>query len=70
MDSVLSVEDVAKMLSKSPSWVYLMVGNGQIPHFRLPGGHIRFRTQSLQDWIISREESLVGAINGEAVNAR
>ena len=69
MDRILSVEDVARILGKSPSWVYLTVGNGHLPHFRLPGGHIRFRAQSLEDWIIAREESLAAATGGEFVNA-
>ncbi|RPJ08566.1 MAG: DNA-binding protein [Deltaproteobacteria bacterium] len=46
----LTVEEVAKELNLSPSWVYRKVQAGIIPHVRI-GAVVRFVRQDVERWI-------------------
>jgi excisionase family DNA binding protein len=46
----LTVKEAAARLRMSPSWLYLQVETGQIPHIRF-GSSIRFVLGTLNNWI-------------------
>lgn len=46
----LTVEEVAKMMNVSRSWVYNKVKAGSIPHVRI-GSMIRFAESDIMGWI-------------------
>ena len=49
---LLTVEDVAKLLRKSPKAIYTMVERGQVPGvFRPTPRQLRFRRDELLHWI-------------------
>ena len=51
---LLEVEDVAEYLGMRTDWVYREVRAGRLPHIRL-GRAVRFRRESIEAWIESRE---------------
>ena len=51
LGGILNVSDVAQLFGCSPKTVRSWVKDGQIPHFRLPGGHLRFRRAQIEQWI-------------------
>ena len=48
---ILNVTEVARMFRCSTRTVRNWVKAGRIPHFRLPGGHIRFKREGLRKWM-------------------
>lgn len=52
--SLLKAADVADMLGMKKDWVYAEAREGRIPHVKL-GRYTRFRRESIEDWIRSRE---------------
>ena len=55
---LLEVEDVANILGMRTDWVYREVRAGRLPHIRL-GRAVRFRRESIEAWIQSREHGTV-----------
>lgn len=51
---LLEAEDVADYLGVRTDWVYREVRAGRLPHIRL-GRAVRFRRESIEAWIESRE---------------
>ena len=51
---LLEAEDVANILGMRTDWVYREVRAGRLPHIRL-GRAVRFRRESIEAWIQSRE---------------
>jgi excisionase family DNA binding protein len=54
---LLEAEDVANYLGVRTDWVYREVRAGRLPHIRL-GRAVRFRTESIEAWIDSRERGM------------
>ena len=48
--ALLTVEQVAEILSVPKSWVYRQADAGKFPHVRV-GRYIRFRPFEVQQWI-------------------
>lgn len=51
---LLTVAEVAKLLGVERKWVYEHARQGIIPHVKL-GRQIRFRPESIQEWLTSIE---------------
>lgn len=49
-DELLTAEEVAVLLRVTPAWVYPQTRSNRIPHLRL-GRYVRYRRQSLKDWM-------------------
>jgi excisionase family DNA binding protein len=56
---LLEVDDVADYLGVRTDWVYREVRAGRLPHIRL-GRAVRFRRESIEAWIDSRERGVPG----------
>jgi excisionase family DNA binding protein len=56
---LLEAEDVATYLGVRTDWVYREVRAGRLPHIRL-GRAVRFRRESIEAWIDSRERGMPG----------
>jgi excisionase family DNA binding protein len=56
---LLEAEDVANYLGVRTDWVYREVRAGRLPHIRL-GRAVRFRSDSIEAWIDSRERGVPG----------
>ena len=54
---LLEAEDVANYLGVRTDWVYREVRAGRLPHIRL-GRAVRFRSESIEAWIDSRERGV------------
>jgi excisionase family DNA binding protein len=54
LDRLLTSKEAADLLAVSQRWVEEHARLGTIPHIRL-GRFVRFRYQSLLDWIVSLE---------------
>lgn len=59
-DRLWTVNETAKFLHVSPSWVYRAVERGEIPSFKL-GGLVRFRPQTIREYAEALEASAAGA---------
>ena len=57
-DRLLSVEEVAKLLGKSKSWVYKRSLLNEISRHKI-GGHLRFRRSEIEAWIDVRAGKLL-----------
>ncbi len=57
--TILTIEEAAVLLKVSKWTVYRLVEHRQIPFIRLPSGTLRFKEESLEDWVA---EHLVEAI--------
>lgn len=51
IESLWTVKEVAAFLRLSPSWVYLQVEKGLIPHRRF-GASVRFDPQAVREWAL------------------
>ncbi len=49
-EALLTVQDLARYLQVSRSWIYAQVAAGAIPHIRLPCG-VRFRRSDIDSWL-------------------
>ena len=49
-DPLLKPEDVARLLSVRPSWVYDKVRSGELPCLHV-GRHIRFTRRLIEHWL-------------------
>ena len=58
MGKLLEAEDVAAMLGMSKDWIYAEARADRIPHVRL-GRYIRFRAETVEDWIRERERGKI-----------
>jgi excisionase family DNA binding protein len=56
--SLLTADDVAASLGVSRDWVYSEVRAARIPHIRL-GRHVRFRSESIDAWILESERGKI-----------
>jgi len=54
MEKLLTIDDLAKMLSVSKSTIYRWVHYGFVPHFKI-GGAVRFDEGAIQRWLRERE---------------
>jgi excisionase family DNA binding protein len=54
---LLEAEDVANYIGVRTDWVYREVRAGRLPHIRL-GRAVRFRRESIEAWIDSRERGV------------
>lgn len=52
---LVSVEEIAKILSVPPSWVYRMTAREEIPHIHV-GRYVRFYVHEVMEWIRSQSE--------------
>lgn len=52
---LLTARDVADRLAVSSETVLRWTRAGDMPAVRLPGGHIRFRSDELDAWLQSRQ---------------
>ncbi len=51
---LLTAEDVAGMIGMGVDWIYAQVRTDRIPHVRL-GRSVRFRAESIEQWICELE---------------
>jgi excisionase family DNA binding protein len=49
-DPLLKAEDIARLLSVRPSWVYDKVRSGELPCLHV-GRHIRFTRRLVEHWL-------------------
>jgi excisionase family DNA binding protein len=54
MDTVLTLEEVARFLKVHPSTVYRLLKKKQIPAFKM-GSDWRFNQESIEKWVNERE---------------
>lgn len=59
VDSLLTADDVAELLTLPRSWVYEQARKGLIPTVKL-GRYYRFRRAALEAWIAEREALATG----------
>lgn len=59
-DRLWTVNETAKFLHVSPSWVYRAVERAEIPAFKL-GGLVRFRPQTIREFAEALEARAAGA---------
>jgi excisionase family DNA binding protein len=57
MADYLTVDEVAALMGRSRRWVYLMAESGEIPAARLSAKTLRFRKESLDDWVRLKEQA-------------
>ena len=57
-DPLLTVEEVAKLLGKSTSWVYKQSMLKDIPRYKI-GGHLRFKKSEIEAWIDEKAGKLL-----------
>lgn len=55
-DSLLTAEELARVLQVTPAWVYAETRRHRIPHLRL-GRYVRYRRSALKDWMDEVERS-------------
>lgn len=55
-DSLLTAEEVARLLQVTPAWVYAETRRHRIPHLRL-GRYVRYRRSALEGWMDEVEQS-------------
>ena len=67
--SYLTVNDVARRLSVSPSKVYSLIAAGTLPAYRI-GSSIRIRPEELTDFIQSNRTGAVRTSPNEKANCR
>jgi excisionase family DNA binding protein len=58
MGELLEAAEVAAMLGMTKAWVYEQTRKDAIPYIRL-GRFVRFRRQSIEDWIRNRERGKI-----------
>ncbi len=54
MEKLLTIDELAKVLSVKKSTIYQWVHLGLIPHIKV-GRLLRFREEDIQKWLISRQ---------------
>lgn len=54
MERLLTVQDVAALLSVSRPTVYRYVAEQKLPNVRLSGGVLRFRECDIEHWVEGR----------------
>jgi excisionase family DNA binding protein len=54
--SLLTAEEVARLLQVTPAWVYAETRQNRIPHLRL-GRYVRYRRSALESWMDEVERS-------------
>ena len=54
MDKLLTIDELAEVLSVKKSTIYQWVHLGLIPHIKV-GRLLRFREEDIQKWLISRQ---------------
>jgi len=54
MDKLLTIDELAEVLTVKKSTIYQWVHLGLIPHIKV-GRLLRFKEESIQKWLISRE---------------
>jgi len=52
--NLLTVSDVAELLSVSESLIYRLASNGEIPSYRIGKGALRFRMEDIDAYLSSR----------------
>ena len=57
-DRLMTVEEVAKLLGKSTSWVYKRSMLQEIPRHKI-GGHLRFKRSEIEAWIDAKAGTLL-----------
>jgi len=60
MSDLLTVDDLAGMLSIGRDWIYAEVRAGRIPHVRL-GRYVRFRRDAIEEWLLTAERGRIAA---------
>lgn len=61
MERLLTVRDVAALLSVSRPTIYRYVNEHELPHVRLSGGVLRFREREVEFWVDEHVVSVAGA---------
>ncbi len=56
INKLLTVEDVAAMISCGPSTIYEWAKSGRIPSLKL-NGLVRFVPEEVQEWILNKRQS-------------
>lgn len=54
---LLAVDDVAVLLGVPRTFVYALARRGDLPTVRVGGRYVRFRAQSIQEWIAGQEST-------------
>lgn len=54
-ETLLTVQEVAKILRVRPRWVYEASARGDLPSFKV-GGYVRFRREDIKQWIADRQK--------------
>jgi len=54
MEKLLTIDELAKVLSVKKSTIYQWVHLGLIPHIKV-GRLLRFKEENIQKWLISRQ---------------
>lgn len=54
MEKLLTIDELAEVLSAKKSTIYQWVHQGLIPYIKV-GRLLRFREEDIQKWLISRE---------------
>jgi len=54
MEKLLTIDELAKVLSVKKSTIYQWVHMGLIPHIKV-GRLLRFREEDIQKWLISKQ---------------
>ena len=54
MEKLLTIDELAEVLSVKKSTIYQWVHIGLVPHIKV-GRLLRFKEESIQKWLISRE---------------
>ena len=57
MESLLTVQELSKLLKMKPSTLYAWAAQGKIPHFRIYGT-LRFKKHAIEEWLRTWEHCL------------
>lgn len=55
MENLLTSAEAAHWLRVSRYTLLKYVRDGHLPHIRMPGGHIRFEADALENWMFERK---------------
>ena len=56
MNPLLTVNDVAEFLAVSPSLVYRLAADGELPSYRIGKGTLRFRPEDVEEYLDSHAQ--------------
>lgn len=59
---LLSAEDVAELLGVPRTFVYALARRGDLPVVRVGERYVRFRAETLEQWIAAQESPAQGRI--------